>query len=182
MTKIVTNATFKQYLELGHKGEMLVKEAIDLNPFLSIREDVREDKFFQSIDIDYLINIHSIEGISQSSLEVKSDYKHKHTGNMFFQEFSNINTGRLGDVFRTESEYLAYVFVLEQKIWLFKTRELQDWLINNSYRFKRVVGSGAFNRTSGWLIPSRLFFDSRIGYSGFKIPLRLSVSHCENEK
>lgn len=167
------NEIFNKHLELGLRGELLVEKAIDSNPFLSIKEDVRYNRFFQTLDIDYLINIHSLEGTISSSLEVKSDYKHKYTGNMFFQELSNVDTGRLGDIFRTEAEYIAYVFVPEEKIWLFKTKELQDWLLKNAYRFKRISNAGAYKRTCGWIISSRFFFDEKIGYKGYKIPLRL---------
>ncbi len=94
---------------------------------------------------------------------MKSDFSHVKTKNMFFQECNNLNTGRIGDLFRTQAEYLAYVFAPEEKVYVFNTNELKGFILWNSGLFTHVSNTGGERKTSGFIIKSKLFFEKYTG-------------------
>ena len=92
-------------LKNGGYGEHAVWNMFNKMPKVRSVVDVREDKMFQSLDIDFLV-----ENIDRqfSTIEVKTDYKAHETGNIVYEVTTS---GNIGCFEKTKAKYKAY-FVL----------------------------------------------------------------------
>lgn len=148
---------FQKQIELGKLGEIKVMERLARCPFLTLEADVREVIEYQKQDIDFLVTENGLfEDKGGVGLEVKSDFTHYSSGNMFFQLFNNVETNRLGDVLRTKAKYLAYVFYNEDKVYIMESKELKVWLLEESDGFRKRKTNGS--NSLGVIIPSKQFF------------------------
>lgn len=119
--------------------------------------NVEDSQYYREKDID-LVVVTNKGGTTKTMLvEIKGDTYH-HTGNYFFETFSNAEKGTEGCFLYTEADYLFYYYVGVQELHMLPMKETREWFIDNIKLFttketKTLVGNGASYTTVGELVP-----------------------------
>lgn len=95
-------------------------------------ENVEDDPFFQSLDVDLLLHR---RGRNPLLVEVKGDTYT--TGNLYIETISNTRLDSPGCMIYTAADYLAYYFVRAGTALWIPTKKLQEWIPENINRFPK---------------------------------------------
>ena len=144
---------FRKCLENGKKGESDVFENLSkLYPDYYIKY-VGDDKEYQEIDIDFLMQ----KDEEEIKIEVKTDYTLYN--NMFAELMSSEELGTIGCWLKTESDYIIYYFVTKKIMYILPTKQAQDIAIHGNWKtgraFDKLVKNGkkVVKTSVGALIP-----------------------------
>lgn len=108
--------------------------------------DVRDDKFFQELDIDFLQQ--DIDN-KINKIEVKTDTMAHRTGNFAYEHTSNKYYKTKGCFEKTQSDYIFYYVQGTKDMYVLDTKKLQKYVHSNSKTLKEVcMGDNAL----GYLI------------------------------
>lgn len=140
--------SFNEQLEIGDVGEKHFKEHYaNLGP-------VKSDKY----EVDFFLK-------NGKSVELKTDsYDMEATDNFFMEMISDINSGKLGGVFRAKQDNVdlfVYYFLKNKTFFWFDVNKLhqrvEDLILTNKYKIKSIK-----NRrwtTQGYALPRSKFED-----------------------
>lgn len=124
---------FNKSLELGKKGEQVIREFFESSLTVSRYEDVSENKEYQDKDIDGIVWMKS--GIPLT-VELKTD---KYTsGNIFYETASCVEFHTQGCMDKTQAECLCYYFPNFQCMYCIRMDEYRKWFNANSSKFRYV--------------------------------------------
>lgn len=108
--------------------------------------DVRDDKYFQSLDIDFLQQ--DIDN-NINKIEVKTDTMAHRTGNFAYEHTSNKKYKTIGCFEKTQSDYIFYYVQGTKDMYVLDTKKLQNYVHTNAKILKEVcMGDNAL----GYLI------------------------------
>ena len=133
--------SFVADLNCGHVGEFVFWNLFTNLPTVKEVIDVRRDKGFQNWDVDFLVKDVK-EQITW--IEVKTDYKTFHTGNIVYEYQTS---GNIGCYEKTKADYIAYYVPQSGNIYILKTEELRRLVRTHDYKLMKVS-----NDTTGYLI------------------------------
>lgn len=137
----MASSTFLKDRDRGHAGEQALVRALDGEPGLTARRlDGRKS------DCELSINGRSV------TAEVKTDYKHRRTGNLAV-EIANPKSGLATGLYATEAE--LFVFVLKDEVWVAPTKTLRAAVEAGmaADRYRLFEGAGDGNATVA-LVPA----------------------------
>lgn len=134
--------SFDESLTSGLVGELIVWNA--LNHLETVRTviDVRDDKKFQSMDVDFLVEMASRQVIW---LEVKTDYKATETGNIVYELTTS---GNVGCFEKTKADVIAYYVPTSGCIYLINVKKLRNYVRSCDYPLKKMGDA-----SEGYLLP-----------------------------
>ena len=117
--------TFKEDLERAKPYETAIMQYA--NHLEDVKEiiDVREDKKYQDLDIDFII-LYTDGGFNR--IEIKADFFT--TNNFFLEVVSNKIYHTQGCLLKSQSEYIWYVFINLNELYIINTKKLKNWLYN----------------------------------------------------
>jgi hypothetical protein len=114
--------------------------------------DVQEDKFFQQMDVDIILD-------GDIWVEIKGDtYR---TGNLFIETIANINKGSIGCLLYTQADYIFYEFLTQGRALIIPVNSFHQWV--NRDNLSRFDTASAFTLKQG---------GRGLGYGnvGYKVP------------
>lgn len=137
---------FKQSMEVGKRGEEHIIYYLQSSPKVVNLKDVRNDRTFQKIDVDFLM---TLDDNVEYKVEVKTDtYK---SGNIYYETISSQESDTEGCFEKTQADYLFYYFINWGYLYIFSMPEYKDWFgkmenefIEKGYQ-KQVKNSGYKN-------------------------------------
>lgn len=143
--------SFSDSLKNGGYGEHAVWNMFNKMPKVRSVVDVREDKMFQSLDIDFLV-----ENIDRqfSTIEVKTDYKAHETGNIVYEVTTS---GNIGCFEKTKAKYIAYFVPKSETVYIISTRNFKNY-VHNQEREPKRMGDDA----TGYLFPIEELIKSKV--------------------
>lgn len=121
---------FSNSINTGKRGEELIKNWLNENPKISRVEDVTEVKRFQNKDIDLIA--YDLNG-NPMTIEVKNDQYT--SGNFFFETMSSIEAGTLGCMYKTEADYIFYLFEVTGELYILDRLKFIKWFETNKNKF-----------------------------------------------
>lgn len=136
MSSLVNTFNVKDTFKVGDSASEKVEHFLkSFSETLSVI-NVEKDKDYQKRDIDLLwLFLHRGKSVKKM-IEVKGD-THS-TGNFAFETVSNKEKGTMGCFLYTECDYLYYVFLKTDDLYIFKMDEVQPWFKNNYHKFKEI--------------------------------------------
>lgn len=148
---------FEKSMKQGKAGEETIVRYIQSIEGVRRLYDVRENKAYQMIDIDFILET---RGGKQQTLEVKADSYT--TGNIFYETLSNVEHNIPGCMYKTRAEYLYYYFTVTGELYILDMVEYRKWVeseIRNPQtklerkKLKNRSRSNGVSHTEGYLIP-----------------------------
>ncbi len=85
------------------------------------------------------------------TLEIKTDSFT--TGNFFLETCSNLELKTAGCIQASRSDFLIYYFSNKKEIYIFKTKDLKNWLSRNKVCFPVINVPNKTHTTQGVIIP-----------------------------
>lgn len=141
---------------LAKRGSVHVEKYLKDSPKIVFVKNVEDDPYYQQIDVDIICGAKEDNSIQEKKIEVKVDTFFDRSNNYFFELVSNRTKNSDGCLIVTESDFLFYYFI-EKELHIFKTLELQYWLVNNEQRFKKKEVKNKFYTTMGIIVPRDIF-------------------------
>lgn len=139
---------FNDSLLEGKRGEEIAFKLLRKR-FLLV-DDVRDDLVFQKKDVDFLVDNGCVLGV-----DVKFDSQMSRTGNLFFEEWSNVEKGTVGCFLGSEADFWLYGD--GECWWWLHLESVRGYVLSNKGCFdSRVLcnkGDGFEFRSKGWLVP-----------------------------
>lgn len=132
---------FAESLEVGEVGEFVVWNALLNNKGIRTIVDVRNDKRFQRMDVDFLIEDYHRQ---YTWIEVKTDYQAHLTHNLAYELTTSQNIGCFE---KTQADVIAY-YIPKAKVIYFLNKEALKRCAHSGYKEIRM-GDNA----TGVLIP-----------------------------
>lgn len=113
---------FKESLKDGGVGEHVI-----WNLFIKMDNvrnviDVRDDKFFQEADVDFLVEQTNRQF---TWIEVKTDFKAHETGNICYELSTN---GNMGCLEKSKAKYVVFYLPLAETAYLTDLRALRTYI------------------------------------------------------
>lgn len=138
------------------------KATEDICTFLSVIPtvvgiiNVEDSEYYREKDIDLVVVSNKGDVTKPILVEIKGDTYH-HTGNYFFETFSNAEKGTEGCFLYTEADFLFYYYVEVQELHILPMKATRKWFIENVNLFttketKTQVGNHDYT-TVGELVP-----------------------------
>lgn len=122
---------FVQSFKVGSIGEEHILQYLQESDTVEDIQDVRSDKAYQKIDVDFVITMTNGEVFK---IEVKTDtYK---SGNIYYETMSSVETDSIGCFEKTEADFLFYYFVNLQTLYVFSMPEYKEWFNLKEADFK----------------------------------------------
>ena len=134
--------SFEQSLKNGSYGEHAVWNVLIKRPNVKTILDVRDDKNFQSMDIDFLMQTTDLQVVP---IEVKTDYQAQETGNIVYELTTS---GNIGCFEKTQAWYVAYFVPKKQEVHMIYVKRLRDFIKNHNLN---VIRMGDY--ATGYLLP-----------------------------
>ena len=134
--------SFEQSLKNGSYGEHAVWNVLIKRPNVKTILDVRDDKNFQSMDIDFLMQTTDLQVVP---IEVKTDYQAQETGNIVYELTTS---GNIGCFEKTQAWYVAYFVPKTKQVHMINVKALRKFIELNKPKEIRM-GDNA----TGYLIP-----------------------------
>lgn len=141
---------------LAKKGGKHIENYLKQQAQIVMVKDVQDDPYYQQMDVDFVCGAKANDHIEERKIEVKVDTFFDRSKNYFFELVSNRTNNSDGCLMVTESDFLFYYFI-EKELHIFKTSELQYWLVNNEHRFKKKEVKNKFYTTMGIIVPRDVF-------------------------
>lgn len=149
---------FQKDLKVGNIGEEVIFEFLKGNIATRTIVDVRHDKFFQDLDIDF------IQETLQSEIrkiEVKTDTLAHKTGNLAYEHTSNKYYNTIGCFEKTKADYIFYYLTETKELYILHTESLRCFIANNKNRLREVsMGDNAL----GYLVKLEELIQNNIGW------------------
>lgn len=149
---------FQQDLKTGNIGEEIIFEFLKANIATRTILDVRHDKFFQDIDIDF------IQETLQSEIrkiEVKTDTLAHKTGNLAYEHTSNKYYNTIGCFEKTRADYIFYYLTETKELYILHTESLRNYVSLNKNKLREVsMGDNAL----GYLVKLEDLIINKIGW------------------
>lgn len=139
---------FEDSLKVGESGEKLFLDAFGEEWGLV---DVRKNPEYQERDIDFLAK--------GKTIELKTDTYTN--GNMFLETISAKEIESKGYVYKSQADYLCYLFVNFKVMFIFDLPRLREWVKSNAPQLveykKELTNSypGGYYTSEGYAIPVR---------------------------
>ena len=138
------NEHFQQSLSDGAIGERVAWDEMIKNPKTRSVVDVRDDKFFRSIDVDFLWELLDRQFWW---VEVKSDTMAHRTGNIVFELSTS---GNVGCFQKTRARVIAYYIISAHKMIWIDVKEYKKFVESNKDNL-RLMDMG--DNAKGYLVP-----------------------------
>lgn len=149
---------FQKDLKVGKTGEDVVLDFLKVNGSTKNVLDVREDKLFQELDIDFIQETLYSE---LRKIEVKTDTLAHKTGNLAYEHTSNKYYNTLGCFEKTKADYIFYYLSEIKSVYILKVSELRNYVRLNKNRLREVsMGDSAL----GYLIKLEDLIKNEIGW------------------
>lgn len=149
---------FQQDLKTGNIGEEIILEFLKENKATKSVLDVRNDKFFQDIDTDFIQETLQNEIYK---IEVKTDTLAHKTGNLAYEHTSNKYGNTIGCFEKTRADYIFYYLTETKELYILHTESLRNYVLLNKNRFREVdMGDNAL----GYLIKLEELIINNIGW------------------
>lgn len=149
---------FQKDLKVGKAGEDVVLDFLKVNGSTKNVLDVREDKLFQELDIDFIQETLYSE---LRKIEVKTDTLAHKTGNLAYEHTSNKYYNTLGCFEKTKADYIFYYLSEIKSVYILKVSELRNYVRLNKNRLREVsMGDSAL----GYLIKLEDLIKNEIGW------------------
>lgn len=137
---------FQKDLRTGEIGETKVYDYLSSLYITQYIQDVRDDKFFQGLDVDF---IHCDKQGEFRKIEVKTDTMAHRTGNLAYEHTSNKYYNTIGCFEKTRADYMFYYLSEVDEIYTINMNKLRNYVHTNKTRFREVnMGDNAL----GYLI------------------------------
>ena len=134
---------FEQDIEVGKIGEKVAKEILLKSPKTISVIDCSNDKFFQKLDIDLLVE--TTDGLVLK-YEIKTDTMANITGNLVWEDTTS---GNIGCFEKTRADYMLYYLLETDELFGFWIKSMRKYVHNNKRYLKKVkMGDNA----TGYLI------------------------------
>lgn len=114
---------FKKSLILGEEGEAKIFDYLKTQEKTELVKDVRDDKEYQSKDIDFIV---TQKNGRIFSVEVKTDQYDSQ--NLFYETISAVETNSIGCMEKSQAKYLIYYFTKFDKFYLIDLKEFNTWI------------------------------------------------------
>ena len=133
---------FEQSIKVGENGEHVIWNLLQKMPKVRSIVDVRQDKVYQSQDIDFLIENYDRQF---TPIEVKTDYKAHETGNVVYELTTS---GNIGCFAKTRARFIYYYVPADNVVYAISVRALRNY-IEKVKPEERRMGDNA----TGYLLP-----------------------------
>lgn len=150
---------FERDMNTGAIGEEIVFNLLKSDSRVKEVIDVREDKIFQRIDVDF---VQFFKNEKPLLIEVKTDEKAHETGNIIYESISNATYNTIGCFEKTTSQIIYYYIVHTKEMLIIRTSKLRDYMSEdkNKKKYKYVhMGDNA----RGYLIPIQHILNNNLG-------------------
>lgn len=117
--------SFSESIKEGNIGEFVVWNLFSHSPTVRSVVDVRDDAYFQSVDVDFLIEDYNRQ---YSWMEVKTDYKAHDTGNFVYEVTSLKHANTIGCFEKTKAKYIAYYVPNSGRVYLLSVSTLRKYV------------------------------------------------------
>lgn len=130
---------------------------IAITKWLENREDVSEvidvsgDKFYQSLDIDLIVN--KTDG-SSYTVEIKTDTYV--TGNLFFEVISNEQRQTERCLMKSDAQFLFYYFLKTKTLYILKMKKFRQFVLDRMDILKEKRVKNKLFTSRGFLVPLSL--------------------------
>lgn len=149
---------FLKDLDTGKIGEDIVFNFLKTNKTTKNIVDVRFDKFFQSLDVDFIQETNNNE---VRKIEVKTDTMAHKTGNLAYEHISNKYYNTIGCFEKTKADYIFYYLTETKELYILHTDTLRSYISNNKNRLREVcMGDNAI----GYLVKLNELIQNKIGW------------------
>lgn len=149
---------FQQDLRTGSIGEESVLQFLKVSKSTKNIMDVRYDKFFQELDVDFIQETHNNEF---RKIEVKTDTMAHITGNLAYEHTSNKYYNTIGCFEKTKADYIFYYLTENKNLYILHTETLRSYIHTNKNRFREVnMGDNAL----GYLVKLEELVNNKIGW------------------
>lgn len=149
---------FQQDLKIGNVGEEVIFNFLEKNKATKTILDVRNDKFFQELDIDFIQETKQGE---VRKIEVKTDTIAHKTGNLAYEHTSNKYYNTIGCFEKTRADYIFYYLTETGELYILHTNTLRSYITNNKNRLREVnMGDNAL----GYLVKLEELIKNKIGW------------------
>lgn len=127
---------FNDKLSEAQEGEDIVIDYLLSLPNVIEVQDVRDLSEYRSKDIDFLVHTYDEKKkkFSCEAIEVKTD-KYYQTGNIFAETVSNINKNTKGCFIKTECDYMYYLFLPQNILYILPMKKVKKWFLDNYDNF-----------------------------------------------
>jgi hypothetical protein len=146
---------FKKSIIIGSQGEDKVISYVTKDDMVFSFKDLRDDKAYQAIDIDFLIVYKAQKGVEEVFVDVKTDMQMSRTNNFFIETVSNVERLTKGWLYKSEADYIWYLDYHNNILYEFNLNKLREYVDNNTFRevsLKNLVGDSSYT-TKGMLLP-----------------------------
>ena len=149
---------FQKDLRTGVLGEEVVYNFLLRNSQTSNVLDVRDDKVFQKLDVDFIQEL--ISGGTRM-IEVKTDTQAHYTKNLAYEHTSNKYYNTIGCFEKTKADYIFYYLTENKNLYILHTETLRSYIHTNKNRFREVnMGDNAL----GYLVKLEELVNNKIGW------------------
>ncbi len=123
---------FRQSIEVGKQGEILIMEYLENNENVLNVEDVSDNPTYQDSDIDFIVQFANGK---TGTIEIKTD---RYTsGNIFYETISNKEHGVPGCMVKSKADFLFYYFTETRELYIINFNQYRKWFDENINRFNR---------------------------------------------
>lgn len=123
--------SFADSIKYGNLGELIVIDYFVHHKGIKEVFDVRDDKRFQNMDVDFLLmNLDR----SVTWLEVKTDFRADETGNFVYECISSKYQNSIGCFEKTQSDIIGYYVPNSGKLYLINTNALKNYVRTHSLK------------------------------------------------
>lgn len=144
---IMEKNDFDSLVSIGKVGEQVCHEYYERYRNSTVT-DVRQDKGFQIVDVDYVVTKNDRDNLSEL-VEVKTGTKD--SPNLFFQTYSNVETMKLGYLYKTRCNQLFYYDWPNQTVYIFDFMKLKEFL--HTYPLQSIQSKSGKITRQGILLP-----------------------------
>lgn len=162
---------FNKSINVGNRGEEIIKSYLENNPNIAEVIDVSKDKRYQDEDIDFIVRLKSGELIP---IELKTDTC-DNTGNIFYETMSNIEYNVPGCMIKSKAKCLFYYFINTKVLYIIAFKRYKEWVEENCKKFteKKIKNINRKNNgiaySAGLLIPRSMLEEEMAGSFKMKI-------------
>ena len=142
---------FENSLREGESGEHIVWNILSKSQDVRSIVDVRQDKFFQEMDIDFLVENSARQF---TPIEVKTDYKAHDTGNIVYELSTS---GHIGCFEKTKARYIYYYVPGDQVVYMIDVKAMRTY-VHQSRPEEKNMGDNA----TGFLLPIRDLKEAKV--------------------
>lgn len=125
---------FKNSLEMGKKGEIIITDFLKEYPGVVEVYGVEHIKKYQEEDVDLLV---LFKDKKKRKIEIKTDgYM---TGNIFYETVSSIEGNTVGCMEKTKADFLFYYFPRSEELYIINMRAYRKWFSENKEKFTQKI-------------------------------------------